>query len=142
MKTLLFNRIKTPELAAPGARADSSYQFMPASESVGQGRRLPAADAGATAAILKPLRKTRIQYFSYFAPNVKSVQLAGCFTNWQEQPIKLRKRANGLWWAAVRLERGTYYYRFLVDGQWRDDPECSLVVPNPFGCLNAVRQVN
>lgn len=86
--------------------------------------------------------KTQIQNFSYFAPAATSVQLVGCFTRWREQPIDLRKGANGMWWTAVRLERGTYYYRYLVDGQWSDDPECPLVVPNPFGCLNAVRQVN
>ena len=26
--------------------------------------------------------------------------------------------------------------------EWRDDPECTVVVPNPFGTHNAVRQVN
>jgi hypothetical protein len=39
------------------------------------------------------------------------------------------------------LEPGTYHYRFLVDGQWRDDPECTLRVDNPYGSNNAVRQV-
>jgi len=28
-----------------------------------------------------------------------------------------------------------------VDGQWHDDPECALHVPNPFGGQDAVRQV-
>jgi hypothetical protein len=29
----------------------------------------------------------------------------------------------------------------MVDGQWRDDPECALHVPNPYGGQDAVRQV-
>ena len=86
--------------------------------------------------------EVKIQNFTYHAPEVTSVQLEGDFTRWQERPINLRRWRNGMWWAALRLERGTHYYRFLVDGQWRDDLECPLVVSNPFGSLNAVRQVN
>jgi hypothetical protein len=47
----------------------------------------------------------------------------------------------GLWKVQVSLAPGTYHYRFLVDGEWRDDPECTLRVPNPFGTENAVREV-
>jgi hypothetical protein len=32
-------------------------------------------------------------------------------------------------------------YRFIVDGQWCDDPECSVRAPNPYGGQNMVRQV-
>jgi hypothetical protein len=28
-----------------------------------------------------------------------------------------------------------------VDGQWRDDPDCVLRAPNPFGGENMMRQV-
>jgi hypothetical protein len=28
-----------------------------------------------------------------------------------------------------------------VDGEWRDDPECMLRTPNPFGGENMTRQV-
>lgn len=41
----------------------------------------------------------------------------------------------------VGLSPGTYRYRFLVDGEWRDDPECTLRVPNPFGTEDAVQAV-
>jgi 1,4-alpha-glucan branching enzyme len=85
--------------------------------------------------------RLRIQNFSLHAPAARSVQLVGDFTNWLERPINLRKGSEGTWWKAVRLDMGTHYYRFLVDEQWRDDPECSLFVPNPFGSQNAVRQV-
>jgi 1,4-alpha-glucan branching enzyme len=86
--------------------------------------------------------EAKIQNFSCVAPAATSVQLVGDFTHWQQHPIKLRKRPNGVWWTAIRLEPGTHCYRFMVDGQWRDDPECPLFVPNPFGGHDAVRQVN
>jgi len=70
-----------------------------------------------------------------------SVLLVGDFTHWQEKPIALRKSPDGVWMGAVDLPPGTYHYRFMVDGEWRDDPESTLRVPNPFGTENAVRQV-
>jgi 1,4-alpha-glucan branching enzyme len=82
------------------------------------------------------------QTFSIVMPAARSVELVGDFTNWQERPIPLHREENGVWRAAVRLEPGTHYYRFLVDGQWRDDPECPLQVPNSFGGQNAVLRVN
>ncbi len=81
------------------------------------------------------------QTFSFTAPAAMSVQLVGDFTHWQQRPINLRKGADGVWRTAVGLSAGTHRYRFLVDGQWRDDPECTVRVPNPFGGQDAVRKV-
>jgi 1,4-alpha-glucan branching enzyme len=53
----------------------------------------------------------------------------------------MKKGADGMWQAAVQLPPGTHRYRFLVDGEWRDDPECTLRTPNPFGGENMTRQV-
>ena len=81
------------------------------------------------------------QMFTFKAPGALSVMLAGDFTHWQENAIQMKKQAGGLWKATVDLGPGTYHYRFLVDGQWRDDPECTLRVPNPYGGDNSVREV-
>jgi 1,4-alpha-glucan branching enzyme len=84
----------------------------------------------------------RAQGFSFRAPEAISVQLVGDFTHWQEHPISLRKDATGLWHTKVELQPGMHHYRFLVDGEWRDDPECNVRVPNPFGGENMARRVN
>lgn len=81
----------------------------------------------------------KTQTFSFAAPTAMSVQLVGNFTHWQEQPINLEKGADGLWRITVGLEPGTHHYRFIVDGQWRDDPECTVRVPNPYGSQDGVR---
>lgn len=83
----------------------------------------------------------RTQGFTFRDANASSVQLVGDFTHWQEQPINLRKESGGVWRASVELSPGTHHYRFLVDGEWRDDPECLTRVPNPFGSQNMARQV-
>src|SRR5688500_1495672 len=86
-------------------------------------------------------RAAKDQQFSFRAPGALSVQLVGDFTHWQKQPLHLKKENDGIWRTSVRLEPGTYHYRFVVDGQWHDDPECTLRVPNPFGSENMIRKV-
>lgn len=81
------------------------------------------------------------QTFSITAPAATSVMLVGDFTQWQENPISLTKQEGGVWSATVELPPGMHHYRFLVDGEWRDDPECTLRAPNPYGAENSVRQV-
>ena len=81
------------------------------------------------------------QSFSLLAPDALIVQLVGDFTQWQERPIDLQRDADGIWRATVKLPPGEHHYRFLVDGEWRDDPECTLRAPNPFGSENMTRQV-
>lgn len=81
------------------------------------------------------------QAFTYTAPGALMVQLVGDFTQWQKSAIAMKKGARGVWRTKVPLEPGTYHYRFLVDGQWQDDPECTLRVSNPYGGEDCVRQV-
>lgn len=79
--------------------------------------------------------------FRIEAPAAKVVALAGSFTNWDQSPIQLEKEGDGHWKKTVTLEPGTYEYRILVDGEWRDDPQCDRHVPNPFGTQNCLRLV-
>jgi 1,4-alpha-glucan branching enzyme len=81
------------------------------------------------------------QTFRFTAPGATSVLLAGDFTHWQQSPVSMKKGKDGVWMAAVELPPGKHNYRFIVDGEWRDDPECTVRVPNPFGSQNMVRQV-
>ena len=83
----------------------------------------------------------KTQVFSFDAPLAKSVQLVGDFTHWQQKPIAMQMSERGIWHAKVELSPGEHHYRFLVDGEWRDDPFCSLHVPNPYGSQDAVCRV-
>jgi 1,4-alpha-glucan branching enzyme len=52
------------------------------------------------------------------------------------------KRANdGSWQARVPLNKGTHRYRFVVDGQWQQDPYNNATEPNPYGGVNSVINV-
>jgi len=87
-------------------------------------------------------RATVNQTFSFKAPGAMSVMLVGDFTRWQKNLISLQKGSDGIWKVTVPLEAGEHHYRFLVDGGWRDDPDCALRVANPFGSLDAVVKVS
>jgi 1,4-alpha-glucan branching enzyme len=86
-------------------------------------------------------KRQRKEIFLLDAPGAFNVQLAGDFTNWQESPIHLQRTIDGTWQAAVPLRPGVYQYRYIVDGQWRDDAKSAAQEPNPFGSCNAVRHV-
>ncbi len=86
-------------------------------------------------------KKVKVRDFTLRAPAASSVKLVGDFTRWQEHPILMRKGEDGTWRVTVELETGVHQYRFLVDGQWRDDPESPLRVRNPYGTEDSVCRV-
>src|SRR5688572_32367148 len=62
--------------------------------------------------------------FTLFAPEAQSVELVADFTDWERSPVALKKSKDGTWKATVSVDPGTHEYRFKVDGQWRNDPDC------------------
>ena len=80
--------------------------------------------------------------FSYNAPSAQAVLLAADFTGWNQAPLTLKKDKGGTWKKTVSLPPGRYEYRLLVDGEWRDDPQCPHRQPNQFGGQNCVCIVN
>jgi 5'-AMP-activated protein kinase regulatory beta subunit len=73
-----------------------------------------------------------------YAPEAQAVFVAGTFNGWQPSAKPLQKQNDGRWVVELVLEPGRYEYRFVVDGQWTDDPLSPAYVSNPFGGLNCV----
>ena len=76
--------------------------------------------------------------FGYFHPDAKSVSVAGSFNNWNPKTTPMTRDSLGDWSVEVRLPHGEYHYRFLVDGEWRDDPSAQLTAMNCYGAFDAV----
>lgn len=76
--------------------------------------------------------------FKLLNPGAANVAVAGDFTQWQEAPVPLKKGKTGVWSAKLALKPGRYEYRYLVDGEWADDPASDERVENPFGSHNAL----
>ncbi|HOK65366.1 MAG TPA: AAA family ATPase [Anaerohalosphaeraceae bacterium] len=80
--------------------------------------------------------------FSTLYPRAKTVQIAGDFNDWiPEQTPMQRAGENGKWILKLPLNKGTYRYRLVVDGQWQQDPYNENAEPNPFGEYNSVLHV-
>jgi hypothetical protein len=81
--------------------------------------------------------------FHLEAPFAESVKLAADFTEWEKFPLDMIKSEDGVWYATVPLPPGHYSYRFIVDGEWCDDPSSVLHLhDNPLGRANAVMEVD
>jgi chromosome partitioning protein len=75
--------------------------------------------------------------FTIEAPAASHVQLAGDFNDWS--PDASEMEAVGLVWKkTLKLPPGRYRYRYLIDGQWQNDPHNAAVEPSPFGGLDSV----
>ena len=91
-------------------------------------KKTPATKAGA---------KKRAN-FQFEAPSAGEVFVAGTFNEWDPTARPLKRDKAGVFRTWMSLPAGTYEYRFVVDGEWCDDPKADQHVPNPHGGSNSV----
>jgi 1,4-alpha-glucan branching enzyme len=53
--------------------------------------------------------------------NAKKVVLSGTFNRWDEDVFRMNKTTDG-WELTLQLKPGDYEYKFIVDGNWMEDP--------------------
>ncbi|MEO8341577.1 MAG: isoamylase early set domain-containing protein [Nitrospirota bacterium] len=80
--------------------------------------------------------------FEYFDPSATVVTLVGDFNKWDLKARPFKRDAGRLWKVTVRLEPGTYQYKFVVNGErWEEDPLNLHRVLNEHGTFNSIRKV-
>ena len=79
--------------------------------------------------------------FKINAPKAEKVVLTGEFNKWDPNSYLLKKYKGGTWKTNLQLKPGRYEYKFIVDSEWRDDPQCNIYVPNSFGTQNCVVEI-
>lgn len=84
--------------------------------------------------------KRRRVCFEWHSP-AGEVSVAGSFNGWNPEKAKLSRKGEKEWKRFVLLEPGTYEYLFVVDGEWKSDPDANGAVPNPFGGVNSTLAV-
>ena len=72
------------------------------------------------------------------SPGATAVSIAGSFNDWSPDAKPMACDTDGCWGVDLTLPPGRYEYRFVVDGQWRDDPNATEYVINPFASRNTV----
>jgi hypothetical protein len=99
-------------------------------------------DGGAEKSSRSSLIELKPTEFHLEAPFAESVKLAADFTEWEKYPLNMMRSEDGVWYTTVPLPPGHYSYRFIVDGEWCDDP-CSIfrLHENPSGRASAVMEV-
>ena len=136
--------IRAKQPASPGGRrgqnaAEKSRGTPPAEPTAIPIAEKPAASARLDVQVAGSRKEV---VFRYDAPSAARVALAADFTGWDKSPIALSKGRDGIWQIRVALDRGQHHYKFLVDGEWRMDPNCRMQKPNGFGTNNAVIEIS
>ncbi len=76
--------------------------------------------------------------FSVDAAGAQAVFLAGDFNSWNAADIALTNDEGDTWSVVVELGPGKYEYKFVIDGEWREDPGNPEKKQDPFGGANSV----
>jgi len=73
------------------------------------------------------------------------VRIAGDFNGWvPDRGVRSLIASEGqtrVWTKVLKLEPGTYQYRYVVDGEWREDPSNPQSAPGPTGQPNSILHV-
>lgn len=105
-----------------------------------QSRGKAEHDTEATEMRQKTKPKKKSQNFIWLLnSDAEAVYLAGDFNNWTPTSMA---RLDGCFQTVVELWPGEHQYKFVVDGQWRNDPAAVKSVANVFGTTNSVIQVS
>lgn len=86
------------------------------------------------------IKRHRIN-FVYNNADAIEVRLVGNFNDWNVNISVMKHDGNGTWRKTVMLPSGEYEYKFLVDGQWENDPSNANARVNCFGTTNNLIQV-
>lgn len=79
--------------------------------------------------------------FELNAPEAGEVFLAGSFNEWNPSNRPLKRDKKGVWATIMLLTPGAYEYRFVVDGEWWDDPKATERRANEHGTQNCVIRI-
>jgi chromosome partitioning protein len=79
--------------------------------------------------------------FTVEAPTAAHVHLAGDFNDWSLDDSEM-EATGPVWKKTLKLAPGRYRYRYVIDGEWRSDPQNPAVAPSPFGGVDSVVELD
>lgn len=85
--------------------------------------------------------KSQVTFVYQPVDGCRKVHLAGSFNNWQPSEYPMTRQKDGTFRKRLNLEPGEYRYKFLVDGQWVEDPQADSVVPNEYGTYDSLVKI-
>lgn len=88
---------------------------------------------------IKRIKKEVVFHLNNFE-NASEVILTGSFNNWNEHQLKMKRSDSG-WTQTLILPGGKHHYKYIVDGEWKVDPENSVMEYDDEGHINSVCMV-
>ena len=85
--------------------------------------------------------KRRKVTFSLENADANEVFLIGDFNKWNPKSHPMKSDENGAWVRNVIIPPGEYEYKFIVDGQWKEDPQNEQLSLNCYGTYNNIINV-
>ncbi|RKZ27020.1 glycoside hydrolase family 13, partial [bacterium] len=79
--------------------------------------------------------------FTYTDPSAENVFIAGTFNNWSQSANEMKKGDDGIFRIVIKLKPGEYQYKFVVDGNWKEDTDNPNKVDDGYGGTNSVVEV-
>jgi chromosome partitioning protein len=102
----------------------------------------PAGAGAAASAIDEVPAGPREVVVRFRDPEASDVRIAGDFNGWvPDKGVRSLIESEGptrIWTKILQLPPGTYEYRYVVDGEWRQDPENPQAVASSLGGQNSV----
>ncbi len=82
----------------------------------------------------KPVCKVTFTLAPEAAAEAKNVELVGDFSEWDAEPIPMKKLKDGSFRTSVNLDAGkNYEFRYVIDGEkWENDWNADAYVPNKY----------
>ena len=74
-------------------------------------------------------------------PEATEIQIAGDFNDWMPHTTPMRRLPDGDFEARLKLPKGKYRYRLVVDGRWSHDVFNPTIETNEYGELNSVVEI-
>lgn len=74
-------------------------------------------------------------------PEATEIQIAGDFNDWMPHTTPMRRLPDGDFEVRLKLPRGKYRYRLVVDGRWSHDVFNPAIETNEYGELNSVVEI-
>jgi hypothetical protein len=79
--------------------------------------------------------------FVIYKPEVRRVEIAGSFTNWERIPL-YRAGDSGYWELTLVLPEGEHHFSYILEGRQRiADPTIRIREPDDFGGYNSILHV-
>lgn len=76
--------------------------------------------------------------FLFYRPGVSQMYLAGDFNGWNSRDLPMTPFHEGWWKCRLRLDPGSYRFRYYTGEQWFTDYAAFGVEPGPFGWNSVV----